>query len=408
MSHNAMETHSIDPFLTQPDRLVLDLLLQDIQNPRKPTSGDLGSGQSGDEGHTKQLGEGISRLEGLNDESSSSFRPTVFTSWDQEDFERLPESVNKLILQPYIRWARGVVRRETDVVFLTHIILYLTTSVPSAITLYAYFSWPHAICHWIMQGLYCGPFTLLLHNHIHNNGVLVEGYKWLDRSFPYILEPLMGHTWHSYYYHHIKCHHVEGNGPDDVSSTIRYQRDELADFLMYWGRFMFFIWIDLPLYFIRKNKLRLAFEFFSCEMRIGLMAGNWSQHALVDENDPDSDFRSSITLIDVASNRHCFNDGWHTAHHLNALRHWRDQPLSFLKTKSKYEDGKALVFHNIDYMMMFVKLMQKDYEHLARCLVPIGDQIGMSNQELADILKIKTRKFTRDDIQRKFVKRKKR
>ena len=29
------------------------------------------------------------------------------------------------------------------------------------------------------------------------------------------------------------------------------------------------------------------------------MIGNWGQHALVDEVEPDSDFRSSITLVDV-------------------------------------------------------------------------------------------------------------
>lgn len=34
-------------------------------------------------------------------------------------------------------------------------------------------------------------------------------------------------------------------------------------------------------------------------MRLALMTGNWGQHALVDELEPDSDFRSSITLIDV-------------------------------------------------------------------------------------------------------------
>lgn len=36
-------------------------------------------------------------------------------------------------------------------------------------------------------------------------------------------------------------------------------------------------------------------------LRLGLMVGNWGQHALVDESEPDSDFRSSITLIDVAA-----------------------------------------------------------------------------------------------------------
>lgn len=34
-------------------------------------------------------------------------------------------------------------------------------------------------------------------------------------------------------------------------------------------------------------------------MRLALMVGNWGQHALVDEIEPDHDLRSSITLIDV-------------------------------------------------------------------------------------------------------------
>ncbi len=34
-------------------------------------------------------------------------------------------------------------------------------------------------------------------------------------------------------------------------------------------------------------------------LRLGLMAGNWGQHAFVDDEDPDSDYRSSITTIDV-------------------------------------------------------------------------------------------------------------
>lgn len=40
--------------------------------------------------------------------------------------------------------------------------------------------------------------------------------------------------------------------------------------------------------------------------------------------------------------------------------------------------------------------------HLASCLVPIGDQIGMTQVEIADMLRMKTRKFTEDDIQKKF------
>jgi hypothetical protein len=167
----------------------------------------------------------------------------------------------------------------------------------------------------------------MLHNHIHNNGVLAKQYAFFDRMVPYILEPLMGHTWDSYFYHHVKHHHCEGNGPDDLSSTVRYQRDSLLHFSCYVGRFFVLIWIELPLYFMHKKRHVLAMKSLTSElasyafivvmashnfraalftlilplvvMRIGMMVGNWGQHAFVDEEDPDSNFRSSITLIDV-------------------------------------------------------------------------------------------------------------
>ena len=52
--------------------------------------------------------------------------------------------------------------------------------------------------------------------------------------------------------------------------------------------------------------------------------------------------------------------------------------------------------------MITIKLLQKDYMYLANCLVPMGDQIGMSQQALAQMLRTKTREFTEDDIKRKF------
>jgi hypothetical protein len=116
-------------------------------------------------------------------------------------------------------------------------------------------------------------------------------------------------------------------GPEDLSTTIRYQRDEFLHFLHYYARFLFLIWLELPLYFVRKGKSNLALRAFVSEassyaflyfvtkleprastfvfllpfaiLRFALMVGNWGQHALVDEIDPNSDFRTSITMIDV-------------------------------------------------------------------------------------------------------------
>lgn len=412
----------VDPALTRPDKFVHDNLSQDVRSHATRLEKQS---NAIDQGYSDK--ETIDALTKINDPQNADFQATIFTTWDEQD---VSPWINQWLVKPYASWASTVVRRPTDIVFLTHILLYLSTSLPSAITLYLSFSWPHAIGHWLLQSYFCGSFTLMMHNHIHNNGVLAKQYAFFDRLWPYVLSPLMGHSWNSYFYHHVKHHHVENNGPGDLSSTIRFQRDELWDFLCYVGRFLFLIWFDLPLYFARKQKGMMAFksaawEFCSyffitalakynlkatifvliiplIQMRIGMMVGNWGQHALVDEQDPDSDFRSSITLIDVPSNRHCFNDGYHTSHHLNPRRHWRDHPVAFIKAKSQYIEGRALVFKNIDYIFMTVTLLRKDYAKLASCLIPIGDQIGMSQSEIADMLKMKTKRFSEEDIMRKF------
>lgn len=108
--------------------------------------------------------------------------------------------MNLLVLARSIsaRCSQHVIRYPVDVVFLTHILLYMSTLLPSALLLYYHFSWAHAIIHLAMQSYCMGSFTLMLHNCIHQNGLLSPNYAWLDRLWPYMLEPLMGHTWDSY------------------------------------------------------------------------------------------------------------------------------------------------------------------------------------------------------------------
>ena len=84
------------------------------------------------------------------------------------------------------------------------------------------------------------------------------------------------------------------------------------------------------------------------------------------------------------------------------MRHWREHPVAFMKSKDLYASQHALVFHNIDYIMITVRLMMKDYATLAKCMVPIGDQIGMSLEERAALLRRHTRRFTDEEIRMKF------
>ena len=311
-----------EAFFTRADNVVLEVLYRDINDH---DTKKLTSSKSETVAHDDSA---LEVLKSINDPKHPNFQPTIFSSWDYNlnDFQS-PRSFRDLVMREYVKWARTVVRHQTDVVFLSHIIIYFTTALPSAIYLYYDFNILHGLAH-ILYIVWCsGAFTLMMHNHIHNNGVLAKKFASFDWTFPYILEPLMGHTWDSYYYHHVKAHHVEGNGPDDLSTTIRYQRDSILAFLHYEARFMLLCWYDLPRYFISKRKYNLAFRVACTELgsytamfflarwnfkptlfvlllpffilRLGLMIGNWGQHALVDDVDPDSDFRSSITLIDV-------------------------------------------------------------------------------------------------------------
>jgi hypothetical protein len=342
-----MEDIVYAPDLTLQDRLLLQNLAYDIAQQQSETKSDatlsadsLGSidddaATVGDAAQGQRDARDLATLQALNDPKSSAFEPTVFSSVDIGTL-KLPEPIDRFLLRPYIRWAQSVVRHPADVVMVTHLLLYFSTSLPSAILLFYHFTYLHGVLHAIMQGTYVGAYTLLMHQHIHGRGVLAKRFPFsvIDALFPYIMDPLMGHTWNSYFHHHVKHHHVEGNGPDDLSSTIRYQRDDIWNFLHYVGRFFLFVWLELPCYFLARGRVLMAAQsafwellnytaivtlavkvdwrptlfafmipFFA--MRIGLMVGNWGQHAFVDADEPDSDYRSSVTLIDVpVSARH--------------------------------------------------------------------------------------------------------
>ncbi|KAL7795851.1 hypothetical protein V8C37DRAFT_373641 [Trichoderma ceciliae] len=436
-----------DSGLTRADYIVLKILENDVAKRRNThPEQSLNAKVDGDWHHVSTESQGeprdgedsvdnakdIALLKAMVNPEDAHFEPTIVVSIDDLP-NRLPKSANNLFLQPFIRWARKTARHETDVVMIVHLILYLTTSVPSAILLFRNFNLIHGCIHAIMQVYYVGTYTLMMHQHIHQHGILSKKYATFDKLFPYITDPLMGHTWNSYFYHHVKHHHVEGNGPNDLSSTIRYQRDDIFHFLHYVGRFFCLVWLDLPLYFAQKGRRGLAARAAAWEfgtyffyytmatfinrqatifvyiipfllLRLGLMAGNWGQHAFVDPDEPDSDYRSSITLVDVASNRFCFNDGYHTSHHLNPLRHWRDHPISFLEQRDTYGKNGAILFHNIDFLMITYRLLVKDYEHLAKCLVPLGAQADLTMEGRVEFLKRLTRKFSEEEIRKKFKK----
>ncbi len=299
-------------------------------------------------------------------------------------------------------FALRFIRDKRDLPFLWLCLQILLTVLPVAVALFFVQGW----LWWLLLGLFLileiyfmGPFILMLHNTSHNPFFKRE-YKIGNRLIPWGLCPFMGQTPDTYFSHHIGMHHAENNLELDRSSTMAFQRDSMADFLRYFFRFLFFGIFDLFGYLRLRNKhqflkkaaigefvflavvIALAwvnwaatffvFIFPLLIVRFLMMAGNWAQHAFIDRETPDNNYRNSITCINSVYNRRCWNDGYHIGHHLKPHLHWSEMPRDFLANKDKYAEEKALVFEGIDYNGIWALLMARRYDRLAGYLVNVN------------------------------------
>ncbi len=276
---------------------------------------------------------------------------------------------------------------------------------------------------WILAGVYAlfvlyfsGPYTLMLHNTSHRR-LFKNEYNFANHYIPWVLAPFMGQTPETYFSHHVGMHHLENNLHDDKSSTMKYQRDSFKDFAIYAFSFLFFGVAELALYFKRKNLKKLFKMVVRGEtlyillviilcfvnlqatlyvlitpliiVRFSMMAGNWGQHAFIDPETPANNYRNSITCINHFYNRHCFNDGYHIGHHLTPNMHWTDMPVDFQENQELYAKENAIVFEGIDFNGVWLNLMLKRYDKLAKHFVNIGNRFK-SDEEIIQMLKYRT------------------
>jgi len=206
-------------------------------------------------------------------------------------------------------------------------------------------------------------------------------------------------------------HHVENNQHDDASSTMEYKRDSITDFLKYFGRFLFLGFRDTFMYLFNRKRKKLymrltygeiSFYLFCVAMsfvnfhatlwifiipfvfaRIVMMLGNWTQHSFIDKSDTEDNFTSAINCINTKYNHTCWNDGYHTVHHLRPYMHYTDIPAEFLKLKDQFAEKKSLVFSDVHYLHIFVWLMTKNYNKLADNLVNINNTFSSREEAIA-------------------------
>jgi len=320
-----------------------------------------------------------------------------------------------------------LVRDERDLPFVRLSLLLTVTVIPLAVAMFlpGVFRWWMAPVYWALFFWFVGPFVLMLHCTSHRV-LFKREYGLLNKYIPWVIGIFFGQSPETYFVHHIGMHHTDGNLPDDLSSTMPYQRDSFVDWLKYLGRFLVLGDFELYRYMMQRGRRKLAARLVIGEtfhfalivvallinwraavvvfvvptlvLRILLMMGNWAQHALVDPDDPTNDYRTVITFINSPYNHRCWNDGYHLGHHLKPNRHWLDMPADMLDKRESMIANKSLVFRKIDYFLIFLLLMFKRYRTLARFHVDLDPDNPMSEDEVVALIKRRVAKFDPEQL----------
>ena len=119
-----------------------------------------------------------------------------------------------------------------------------------------------------------------------------------------------------------------------------------------------------------------------------MMLGNWTQHAFINlENMEDN----TINCINTKYNQMCWNDGYHAVHHIRPALHYTEIPGEFLKNKDYFVKNRVFTFDGVHYLHIFIWLMTKRYDKLARNLVNL-DNMFSSEAEAIALMKQRTKK----------------
>ena len=281
------------------------------------------------------------------------------------------------------------------------------------------FTWWLAVVYWALLGIvFFDRVNTMIHRFSHRpifKNELLNGYV------TWILAPLFGQAPTSFQIHHVEMHHPEDNLPGDLSSTMRFQRDSVVDFLRYFGRFMLIGIPELALYHWRHGHTRsvirlVAGQTFLYGLFVGLgwwrvnatlvvlviphvvtifvqLAGNWGQHAFVDPDQPENDYRNSVTIITARHNRRCFSDGYHTFHHRRPTVHHSELRAEFEQHRQTYGEQDALVFDGITQIGIWFMLLAQRHDALARHVVELPGAPPRSHADMVALLRHRVRKI---------------
>ncbi|MFT7519091.1 MAG: fatty acid desaturase [Kiritimatiellia bacterium] len=300
----------------------------------------------------------------------------------------------------------NMVTNPKDAIFTRNLAAIVCFVLPFTIALFLVPTWalivmgPLYVAH-VFKG-YGGKIVLGLHAITHRP-LFKKKYRWLDKSWTHVMPLFVGMPPFAYYAHHRMMHHNENVGDSDLSGTSEYQRDNIWHFLHYWTRFTFLGYYHMASWLFRRGHRKVAIRmivqtvlgysvvgvglylnpaatFFAfvlpyCMLRFFLMAGNWTEHAFVDVDNPINSYRNSTCLVNTPYNHNAYNAGYHLVHHIVPGLHWAAHPKWLEKNIDKLADQDSIVFSGVrNNQQIWFKLMKGDYAFLAEHLVDLGSR----------------------------------
>jgi hypothetical protein len=108
--------------------------------------------------------------------------------------------------------------------------------------------------------------------------------------------------------------------------------------------------------------------------------GNWTQHSFLAQDGSTNDYKTSLSVVDTPYNAFCFNDGYHTSHHLNPVRHWQDHPEHFVASVEKFREQKTMVFRGYYFWELWCGLMTKNYTWIGQMYQDLSWEMNLEQK----------------------------
>ncbi|MFT4524958.1 MAG: fatty acid desaturase [Bacteroidia bacterium] len=257
----------------------------------------------------------------------------------------------------------------------------------------------------------------LIHKEGHEpKGLFKSNFSFMNNLHGHFLSILYGHVPQAYPMGHMRIHHKHDNAPEDVTSTVFYDRSHAARFLIYLFEFaLFWSGFSVANYHRKKGKTKefgkmvlgivIFYGVITAVMSVNFWFGfaylliphmscifllaaiNYTWHAWTDQSEPKNIYKNSITILEGQYN--VYNEDFHVEHHKRPQTHWEEYPVNYKKHLDEYKKNRAVIFRDTQAFEVFFLILFSDYDKMADKFVDLNGD--MSRDDIKQLLQDRLR-----------------